>query len=82
MMEDMAEMTSGMVLTMGLAMAFVVALVTVAVVATVRLLRRRSPSPLERLDRRYARGELTAAEYQRRRADITGAGWPAPDWPA
>lgn len=73
-MEGMAAM----MLVWGL---LVVALAALAIAGTVRLLRRRR-SPLEDLDRRYARGKLTTEQYQRRRNELTGEGWPSPDWPA
>lgn len=80
MMEDMGSMAGAMTAMMIAGMTLVVVVVTVATVAAVPLLRRRR-SPLDDLDRRYARGELTADQYQRRRTDITGERWPAPDWP-
>lgn len=74
MMEGMAAMMLVWIL-------LVVALATLAIAATVRLLRRRR-APLEELDRRYARGKLTTEQYQRRRHELTGERWPSPDWPA
>lgn len=76
-MDMMGGMGGAMWIGMVLYGLLLVALIALAIAATLRLVRGRPATPstaTEELDLRYARGELERDEYLQRRADLTGNG--------